>query len=403
MSAYEPETTYRIVFEEGYLEEVNVSSAQITGLDLNRSCFTEKPTVGQANAAEVETSFLIPEATIPRAASFKVYATQNGVERLYGSFILDTREVDRVSGTMTIHGYDSMVGAGMVPYPRAGQKWPDNIVLTYIAAAMGWTLDSSVLTAITHQYYIWPKFSTGASCREMLQYIAQAYAGAFYLDTDGTTLMFTRLTLPEESNLLVDRSGNVLTFGGVGIELNAEQASPSPVYEIGEEPINLKAESVTAGKAWSVQGVRIISDKDQQTAGDLTDEAKVMTIEIPWAYGHQNDSMANNLLAVLSGTVYRPFEATNVLIPFDIKMGQPVIIGDVYGRLCSMHIAYGPLLAADISAPSSGDIDHEYAADAVQKKISATTGNFSTVSSDTLMLGETTLDEDQLKQLLRLI
>ena len=82
------------------------------------------------------------------------------------------------------------------------------------------------------------------------------------------------------------------------------------------------------------------------------------TMEVDCAIGSQ--TIADNLLTLFNGFVYNGYRATDALIKPGIEVGDTVSIGGVYSIVGGIHIKGDMILAADLTAPSSGDIDHEY-------------------------------------------
>lgn len=120
---------------------------------------------------------------------------------------------------------------------------------------------------------------------------------------------------------------------------------------IGNRVADIKAE-----QAWEpiTKVVVKVDDSTSYTAGTTTGR----TFEVECPIGSQ--TIANNLLNALNGYVYKAYEATDALIKPTIELGQSVSIGGVYSIVGSIFIKGDMILAANLSAPSSGDIDHEY-------------------------------------------
>jgi hypothetical protein len=101
--------------------------------------------VGNCVAKEVDLTIL-PKGDIPRMAEIHVWVrpVADGIETDWlhkGVFYIDVREIDRVSGCMTIHGYDAMLKLEQV-YIEDGEEltgWPKamNVVAADIAALIG--------------------------------------------------------------------------------------------------------------------------------------------------------------------------------------------------------------------------------------------------------------------------
>ena len=120
--------------------------------------------------------------------------------------------------------------------------------------------------------------------------------------------------------------------------------------------IGNKVADIKADQAWlPITQVKVKVDQSNTfTAGTTTGR----TFEVECPIGSQ--AVADNLLAALNGYVYKAYEATDALIKPTIELGQSVSVGDVYSIVGGIHIKGDMILAANLSAPSSGDIDHEY-------------------------------------------
>ena len=120
---------------------------------------------------------------------------------------------------------------------------------------------------------------------------------------------------------------------------------------IGQRVANVEAE-----QPWlPITQVKVKKDQSNTyTAGTTTGR----TFEVECAIGSQ--TIADNLLAALNGYVYKAYNATDALIKPNIELGQSVSVGDVYSIVGGIVLKGDMILAANLSAPSSGDIDHEY-------------------------------------------
>lgn len=120
--------------------------------------------------------------------------------------------------------------------------------------------------------------------------------------------------------------------------------------------IGNKVADIKADQAWQpITQVKVKVDQSNTfTAGTTTGR----TFEVECPIGSQ--AVADNLLAALNGYVYKAYEATDALIKPTIELGQSVSVGDVYSIVGGIYIKGDMILAANLSAPGSGDIDHEY-------------------------------------------
>ena len=207
-NAGEKAPNYSLDFYNGNTTVGSVPRTEIVNLELQRTVFSEKPTVGQANAGELDATFMIPTFSIPRMAKVKVTLVYDGTTYTLGVFYIDTRSTDPTSNTLTIHCYDCMLMAEQA-VPTTGT---DITVLGAIATQLQTTLDASVTAAITNAYTI-PATMAQDSSRDVLQAIGAAYGGSFFITKDGL-LGFAGFSVGAETFYLCDEFGNAITFGG---------------------------------------------------------------------------------------------------------------------------------------------------------------------------------------------
>ena len=207
-NAGENAPNYSLDFYNGSTLVGSVPRTQIVEFEMQRSVFSDKPTVGQANAGELEATFLVQAFTIPRMAKVKVTLVYDGTTYTLGVFYIDTRSTDPTRNTLTIHCYDAMLMAEQA-VPTTGT---DISVLGAISTQLQTTLDSSVTNAITNAYEI-PSTMASDSSRDVLQAIGAAYGGSFFITRDGL-LGFAGFSVGAETFYLCDEFGNAITFGG---------------------------------------------------------------------------------------------------------------------------------------------------------------------------------------------
>ena len=106
----------------------------------------------------------------------------------------------------------------------------------------------------------------------------------------------------------------------------------------------------------------------QITTTDRTDESEVVTvnaelkrsgscleIENPWG----TTAMADSLLAKIHGFAYQPYSAGGALIDPASEMGDGISAFGAYGGMFRRNLKFSSLMASDIAAPSSGNVEHE--------------------------------------------
>ena len=128
--------------------------------------------------------------------------------------------------------------------------------------------------------------------------------------------------------------------------------------------IGQRVANIEADQPWlPITQVKVNAGDNTYTAGTTTGR----TFEVDCPIGSQ--AVADNLLAALNGYVYKAYEARDALIKPSIELGQSVSVGDVYSIVGNISIKGDMILAADLSAPSSGELDHEYPYDQWKKVV----------------------------------
>ena len=127
--------------------------------------------------------------------------------------------------------------------------------------------------------------------------------------------------------------------------------------------INLKRDAASVIEAPhqpAYTGVRIYVGKDNDgvdlyySAGTTT--GSVLEIQNPWG----TQAMANAILSTISGYSYRPMQADDTLLDAAAEIGDAVSVNGVYSVIARRDTTFGSLLVSDISAPSDGELGHEY-------------------------------------------
>lgn len=149
-----------------------------------------------------------------------------------GVFYIDTKEFSRNYGGIvkcSLHGYDAML-KGEADYDSTDLDWPalDVDVLEEIAGKMEVEIDPRTYDIMTDGYTL--PLPTNYSLREVLEIIAAKYLGVFVITDVGKLLLVSIVGLPEDIGLLIDESGDYITFGGVRIIINGQ---PSESVEQG--------------------------------------------------------------------------------------------------------------------------------------------------------------------------
>lgn len=105
----------------------------------------------------------------------------------------------------------------------------------------------------------------------------------------------------------------------------------------------------------NITRVNLSVDSDHYyTAGD--DTGRSIEVTCPWG----SQSMADSILASVSGKTYQPFTATDALLDPAAEIGDAVTVGGYYSVIANVSTSFDRACAPIISAPESDEIDDEY-------------------------------------------
>lgn len=181
--------------------------------------------IGNCCARQIDFE-IYPQGTIPRQAKIEVYMRLRLGEQVSewipkGVFFFSTRKTDRITGVLSVHGYDAMLKAEETwldsSYDAKTWPMPAATAVADIAARMGVAVDSrTVLDAAFPMQY--PADDKGdMTMREALGRIAVANAGNWTITDEGKLLLVGLNSMPAETNYLITEGGSAITFGGVRI------------------------------------------------------------------------------------------------------------------------------------------------------------------------------------------
>lgn len=186
-----------------------------------------KPSVGGCVSRQIDI-MIKPKGTIPRMAEIKletrlvlkdfvtgeITSTSEWLPK--GTFYIDTRQTDKVSGALIIHGYDAMLKAEQ-PFltDTTEDDWPKPMdeVVEEIAERMGVTVDSRTVVSHTLQ----AGYPLEYTMREVLGFIASAHAGNWIITDAGELRLVGLADIPPETFYLVTEDGDAILFGDTRI------------------------------------------------------------------------------------------------------------------------------------------------------------------------------------------
>lgn len=181
--------------------------------------------IGNCCARQIEFE-IYPQGTIPRQAKIEVYMRLRLGEQVSewipkGVFFFSTRKTDRITGVLSVHGYDAMLKAEETwldsSYDSKTWPMPAATAVADIAARMGVAVDSRTVldAAFPVQYPVDDKGDM--TMREALGRIAVANAGNWTITDEGKLLLVGLNSMPAETHYLITETGSAITFGGVRI------------------------------------------------------------------------------------------------------------------------------------------------------------------------------------------
>ena len=128
------------------------------------------------------------------------------------------------------------------------------------------------------------------------------------------------------------------------------------MYNSGRTSVGRNAKDLSTSSAFNAYSKVIINVTDElyYQAGD--DTGRTLEIDMPWG----TQAMANNLLSSLRGFQYQPYETKDALLDPAAELGDGITVNGVYSGIFRIQRGGGVLHAADVTAPSDEEINHEY-------------------------------------------
>lgn len=209
---YDVESKLEVYTRDGSQLVATFDGDEIVSLSTHRKLFTENhPSIGGAVANEIDASFYVSDAEIPKMAMLKPWSRLTNGETVSewvqkGVFWIDTRKKDYETGVLTIHGFD-----GILQLERMNtlNSTSSATLLNHICTTLGFQLDNRTqaasVTISNPTYYTF---------REIMQMIAAVSAGNWIMTDLGELLLVPLNGMPTETYVLVDNIGNAITFGG---------------------------------------------------------------------------------------------------------------------------------------------------------------------------------------------
>lgn len=173
-------------------------------------------TLSIGNAATAKLSLSLYAESIPFGAVIKRYVRLVNGEQCSewipkGVFITNRRSME--DGLWNIEAFDAMRKAETVWEPDSSLIFPMAMekVVEVLAGFMDVKIDPR--TNLNPSYTM---DHPGNTCtfRQILQWIGAAHGGNWIISDKGELLLVPLLSMPEETNYLIDERGDAITFGG---------------------------------------------------------------------------------------------------------------------------------------------------------------------------------------------
>lgn len=219
----------RILWVPAHRKEVRVNIAgvdygqnTIVSLETSGGIFTALD-IGCCASRQIDLVLRQPGA-VPRSACIRVFVRLVLGEQVSewlpkGVFFVSTRQLDKLTGTLALHGFDAMRRAGEDWKPAPYAAWPmlQRDAATDIARQMGIDLDPR--TVLSEDFPVGYPVGEGGSLAmaDVLEGIAVSCAGNWVISDEGKLLLLRLGDIPPETDYLVTEHGEVITIGGVRI------------------------------------------------------------------------------------------------------------------------------------------------------------------------------------------
>lgn len=185
------------------------------------------PGISIGNAAARQINMIVrPISAIPRQAKIEVFVRVTDGTRTSewipkGVFFFATRETDKISGDLSVQGFDAMLKAEdtWLTSDYSAENWPmePDQAVADIANRIGVNVDNR--TKLDPAFLVqYPVGEDGElTMRDVLRRIAVANAGNWIITDAGELLLISLNSIPAETNYLVDELGGTITVGSVRI------------------------------------------------------------------------------------------------------------------------------------------------------------------------------------------
>ncbi len=295
-----------------------------------------QPGIGNCTARQIKLE-IFPFEEIPRQAQIQIFVRLALGEQISewipkGVFFISTRAKNKLTGALTITGYDAMLKAEQtwLTADYATDMWPMSQAdaVADIAARIGVEVDGR--TVLSSDYPVgYPTGENGdLTMREVLGYIAVSNAGNWSITDDGKLRLIGYADTPAEDDAEAVNKTNL------GNNVSS--------LDYGEKVARISRINL------------IVDSENMYTVGD--DTGRTLEVACPWG----TQAMANSIFAKVIGVDYQPYAAVDALLDPAAEIGDGVSIAGIYSVIAKSAITFDKMCDADISAPYTDEIDDEY-------------------------------------------
>lgn len=315
--------------------------------------------VGSAVSKQIDLS-VVDYGDIPRMAkiipSYRLVMGEEVSEWVQkGVFYIDTRQPDKTSGVLTIHGFDAMLKSSVIWIPDQSLVFPmtRRAAAIAISDAMGVVLDNPYDIDDTQPVVDYP--ANDYTQRDVLRFIAASHASNFVITDLGKLRMVPINAMAEETGYLVNEIGKTILIGGVAIRVASVEGNN---FTGSGDKAFVGPNVSSSGAAPAFDPVsKIVLKVDSENAVVSGDDFGT-TIEADCPYATQD--IADDLIQKVRGFVYRPFTAEDAIVDPSIELGDGITVDGVYTMLIRQELRFDGLMTSRIASPGEFEVESEF-------------------------------------------
>ena len=352
---------------------------RIVSLETSHELFSGgSPGIGGTVAGMIDIEVRNPGTIIKKAKIIPYIRMADGANYtewiMCGIYYVDTREIERVSGNVTLHGYDHMIFMERYLY-RCLPSTPPHVlgedVSDYFVIDVGseWDIDYYDWESLDIMERIANYIDVELDDTGVADFVVHELESERYPQVDDgvwyglSSRQLQNLSMREMAGYIAAASGGNWTI------VCDSEGNPTlkliPLSTSGVTDVNALGQSVatltTASAYTQWNGVRFsYPGMDDVTVG--TQGSGTLTAQCPFA-ASKLTTFATTILNAINGQIYYPYEATGALLDPAAELGDLVTIDGITSVIASINMSYGTLCTATVSAPSDANAIHELTED----------------------------------------